>query len=396
MSELGGWLEEFEATQRDPAAVEEWVTRTADVIFAGVDLPEDLHDVVRQAIAEHWLAFLGGITVSAAGTDDLVPAAHTLAVRVARGHLGLPVLLKIYQAAQEAAWDFAVEVVRGAPAELDHEALLVWFWSKATRWFGSSVELSVAVFSDEVERIRRRGDARRYELVAEVLAGRSVGPAELSAELGGHPVNGVAHVAVIAHAVDADSIERLEPAVTALAAGRRGARTVVVRPGGRELWAWFTIRGDAQPPLDEGLIDPRVMRVTVGGPALGYDGFIWAHRDARTAQRVALAPHRDEGVTRYSDVAALTMLALDHPAAERFSRSVLGELAESGNEHLHETIREVLTSSKTADLVAKDLGVHKNTVRYRTQQAERLLGRPLTERAGDLLLALDYFDAFLR
>ena len=28
-----------------------------------------------------------------------------------------------------------------APKELDHESLLVWFWTKANRWFATSVEL---------------------------------------------------------------------------------------------------------------------------------------------------------------------------------------------------------------------------------------------------------------
>ena len=48
-----------------------------------------------------------------------------------------------------------------------------------------------------------------------------------------------------------------------------------------------------------------------------------------------------------------------------------------------------------SDRLAERLGVHKNTIRYRVAQAERLLGHPLRERAGDLLLALDYHDAFL-
>ncbi|HQV20129.1 MAG TPA: helix-turn-helix domain-containing protein, partial [Gordonia sp. (in: high G+C Gram-positive bacteria)] len=135
-------------------------------------------------------------------------------------------------------------------------------------------------------------------------------------------------------------------------------------------------------------------RLTVGGPAAGLAGFIAAHRDALMAQRVALSPVREVAVTEYSQVAALTLLALDHESAARFARDTLGPLADSDQRHLRDTVRIVLTSPESADVVAARLGVHKNTVRYRVQQAERMLDRPLQTGAGDLLLAIDYLDAF--
>lgn len=94
-------------------------------------------------------------------------------------------------------------------------------------------------------------------------------------------------------------------------------------------------------------------------------------------------------------MAALTLLTHDPDAAERFARTVLRGLAATELAELRDTVRHVLTTADSADQVAKSLGIHKNTVRYRTQQAERLLGHPIRERAGDLVLALDYFTAFL-
>lgn len=394
MTDLTGWLEEFASTQRGPGEIAEWVASTAEAVHTAVDLPADLHALVRDAVEQHWLAFLDGVTSDVEADDALVPAAHDLAVDIARHHLGLPVLLKIYQAAQEASWDYAVGVVGDASADLDHAALLVWFWTKANRWFSTSVERSVAVFTAETDRIRRRGDTQRYEVVAALLAGDTVGQSELSAQMGGHPITGVTHLALIAHAMNADSLDTLEPAITDLASRVPGARLAFVRPGGRELWAWISTR-TGQVTLPAGPLDATAVRITVGGPAAGVDGFISAHRDARTAQRVALSPARTVAVTRYGDVTALTLLALDHSAAQRFCLDVLGGLGEPGHAHLRDTVRTVLTSSANADAVARKLSVHKNTVRYRIQQAERLLGRPLATRAGDLLLALDYHEAFL-
>ena len=394
MTEISAWLAAFADDQRRPEEVARWAAATADAILADgeVDLA-DLRPLLLKAVEEHWYAFLDRITLPDA-EFELVPTARAIALEAARRHLGLPLLLKVYQRAQEASWDFAVQVVGQAPDDLDHEALLVWFWTKATAWFGSSVEQSVLIHQTETNRIRQRGDARRFEVVSEALDTRSVSPTELSAALDGHPINIPGHVALVAHALTADSIEQLESALTAVIRRAGHARAVLVRPGGREMWAWLAL-GERPDAMSGNGIDPTAVRVTLGVGGSGLDGFVAAHLDAQAAQRVALAPGRQEPVTAYDDVAALVLVAHDPAAAERFTRTTLRGLADAPHDRLRETVREVLTSAETADRLAERLGIHKNTIRYRVAQAERLLGRPLRERAGDLLLALDYHDAFL-
>lgn len=395
MTEMSAWLAAFADDQRRPEEVTRWATATADAILADgeIDLA-DLRPLLLKAVEEHWFAFLDRITLPDAGFE-LVPAAHAIALEAARRHLGLPLLLKVYQRAQEESWDFAVQVVRQAPSDLDHEALLVWFWTKATAWFGSSVEQSVLIHQAETNRIRQRGDARRFEVVSEALDTRSVSPTELSAALDGHPINILGHVALVAHALTADSIEQLEAALAAVSRRSGGhSRSVLVRPGGREMWAWLALGEPSDTVSDTG-IDPTAVRVTMGVGGSGLDGFVAAHLDAQAAQRVALAPGRRDPVTAYDDVASLVLISHDPAAAERFTRTTLRGLADPSQRRLRATVREVLTSAETADRLAERLGIHKNTIRYRLAQAERLLGHPLRERAGDLLLALDYHDAFL-
>ncbi|GGU14517.1 PucR family transcriptional regulator [Nocardioides albus] len=398
MTDLAAWLAAFADEQRRPDEVARWAASTADAILVDgeVDLA-DLRPLLLKAVEEHWYAFLDRITVPDA-EFELVPSARTIALEAARRHLGLPLLLKVYQRAQEESWDFAVQVVRQAPRDLDHEALLVWFWTKATTWFGSSVEQSVLIHQTETNRIRQRGDARRFEVVSQALGTRSVSSAELSAALAGHPINIPGHLALVAHALTADSIEQLEASLTAVTRHAGHARSVLVRPGGREMWAWVAL-GDRPESLTGSMtetgIDPTTVRVTLGVGGSGLDGFVAAHLDAQAAQRVALAPGRHEPVTAYDDVAALVLIAHDPAAAERFARTTLRGLADPPHGRLRETVREVLTSAETADKIAERLAIHKNTIRYRITQAEGLLGHPLRERAGDLLLALDYHDAFL-
>ncbi|MFE6509298.1 helix-turn-helix domain-containing protein [Nocardioides sp. NPDC057767] len=394
MTEISAWLAAFADQQRRPEEVARWAAATADAILADGEVDvADLRPLILEAVEQHWYAFLDRITVPEA-PFELVPSAQAVALEAARRHIGLPLLLKVYQRAQEASWDFAVQVVRQAPDDLDHEALLVWFWTKANAWFGSSVEQSVLIHQTETNRIRQRGDARRFEVVSEALDTRSVSPAELSAALAGHPINIPGHVALVAHALTADSIEQLEPALTAVTRRAGHVRSVLVRPGGRDMWAWLAAGERPDAVTDTG-IDPRAVRVTMGVGGSGLGGFVAAHLDAQAAQRVALAPGRREPVTFYDDVAALVLVSHDPDAAERFARTTLRGLADPSQRRLRETVREVLTSAETADRLAERLGVHKNTIRYRVAQAERLLGRPLRERAGDLLLALDYHDVFL-
>ncbi|MBG6096952.1 PucR family transcriptional regulator [Nocardioides luteus] len=398
MTEISAWLAAFAEDQRRPEEVARWAASTADAILADGEVDvADLRPLILQAVEQHWYAFLDRITLPEA-PFELVPSAQAVALEAARRHIGLPLLLKVYQRAQEASWDFAVQVVQQAPDDLDHEALLVWFWTKANAWFGSSVEQSVLIHQAETNRIRQRGDARRFEIVSEALDTRSVSPAELSAALAGHPVNIPGHVALVAHALTADSIEQLEPALTAVTRRAGHVRSVLVRPGGRDVWAWLALGELPDAVTDSGIdagIDPAAVRVTIGVGGSGLDGFVAAHLDAQAAQRVALAPGRHEPVTAYDDVAALVLVSHDPDAAERFTRTTLRGLADPSQSRLRETVREVLTSAETADRIAERLGVHKNTIRYRVAQAERLLGRPLRERAGDLLLALDYHDTFL-
>lgn len=380
---LAAWVADFVEEVRRPDQVELWVARTVEAIRVAVPETAEFADELAVVVRDQWLAFVDRL-----GDErpfELPPSARELALELARRHLSLPTLLTIYRAAQQASWDYAIAVVRGAPAEIDHEALLVEFWGRAGAWLDASVEESVVLHQAEARRIEQRGDAQRFQLVAAVLDGEDHDPVTLSAALGGYPLN-QAHVALVLHALTPDGIGHLEPCARRLA-GRH--RTVVVRPGGRELWCWTA-------PHEHDLtgLDPALVRVSLGGPASGLAGFVAAHREARAALPVALAHPRP--LTRYDDVAALTVLTADHAAARRFAERTLGDLTDPQADRLRETVRAVLTTPGGAEAAARRLGVHKNTVRYRVAAAERALGGRLQERVGDLVLALDYYETFMR
>lgn len=395
MPELTALVEEFARSQREPHLFAAWVERTLQRIVDGLpELPDDLRPKVALAIEQHWMTFLDTLAASPAARDqafELVPAAAELAIDTARRHLGLQVLLRAYRIAQDASWEFAIDVMEQVPRDVDRVDLLVRMWTQAYRWFSGSVETSVMLHQQEAARIQQRGDARRFEVVGALLDGSAVDPSELSAVLGGYPVGG-SHVALIGHSMTTDSIAALEPALLLVASRVSTTSPVLVRPGGRGLWAWVPASRLAD--IDAGEVDAAAVRVTVAGPAPGLDGFVRAHQEALAAQRVALARRSGQAVTRYDDVAALALLARDHEAAQRFALRTLAGLADATAGKLRETVRAVLTSG-SGEVAATSLRVHKNTVRYRLARAEGLLGMPVRSRPGDLLLALDYYEAFL-
>ena len=101
-------------------------------------------------------------------------------------------------------------------------------------------------------------------------------------------------------------------------------------------------------------------------------------------------------IVRYDEV---ELLCLAHAESESFRRMVLRELGPlaggaSGIAHTRETLLCYLTNGSNVEAVASELFVHRNTVRYRLNRAEELMGHRITERIGHVELALRYVDLF--
>ena len=93
---------------------------------------------------------------------------------------------------------------------------------------------------------------------------------------------------------------------------------------------------------------------------------------------------------RFEEIAPIAALCTDLDFARIWVRTTLGELAtaDSAHERLRETALEFLANGASFTAAAEALQVHKNTVHYRIQQAEDMLGRPLRDSRIELELAL--------
>lgn len=397
---VDAFIQDFVAREMESERVEDWVSTLAGYVLKGVpDLAADpeLATMMLDTARDQWRTFVQTVLPAqdaAHITFQLVPSAAALAVEVARRRLDLGVLVNSYRMAQRAAWDYATSVVAELPEDLDHAALLVRFWGAAGAWLDATVEQSILLHQNETRRIQQRGDAQRYDLVKRVLDGDVIEPRELSAGLGGYAVTG-SHVALILVAESADAIAHLEATAVRLAERLGSPRPLLVQPGGRELWCWVGAVDPARLAVLPGAEILPGIRVTVGGPHSGADGLVAAYEDARRAQRLAHAP-RAPRVLVYDDVAPVALLDAD-PAAEAYVRRTLGKLAsdEPAVVRLRETVAAYIDSCGSVAAVAERFDLHKNTVRYRLEQATKLVGLPFDGNAAAVGLAIAYYDALL-
>jgi DNA-binding PucR family transcriptional regulator len=253
------------------------------------------------------------------------------------------------------------------------------------------------------ERVRWMGGAlaRRTELVRELLAGDERDVGEASRGLG-YDIDRCVLAAVLwddGSAEDpGDRHDGLEGQAACIARAAGVARALTIAPGEAHLWAWVAAAevpdlAHVERELAQTLRDGQ--GVALGTPAAGLDGFRVGHQEATQARRIAELGGRT-GVVRYDRVESIALLTDDLDRVARFVQRTLGPLAadDDATARLRETLLAWLAEGGNARRAAERLHAHKNTVLYRLQRAQQILGRPLDERRGDLELALGAIEQF--
>ena len=175
----------------------------------------------------------------------------------------------------------------------------------------------------------------------------------------------------------------------------KGARALFVSRDESSAFIWIplgaeqVLRTDAfgGPPL----ASDASVRLAVGEPAEGPEGFRVTIREALRAHAVALmagpvAPR----VIRFGEVAPVALLAEDIGAARSWVRRALGPLAADDDQtaRLRETLHVFLSTGGSYQETAERLSLHKNTVFYRVRKAQEVRGRKVAEDRFVVELAL--------
>lgn len=395
------WLATFIAEESQPDRVEAWVDRTRVAITR--DMPEltaydDLPRVLSEAIREHWRAFLADFGQPEL-TFHLVEAGRLLAVEVARQReLPLQSLIQIYRLAQMSTWDFITDIVHQMPEDsIDHAMVLIHFWTRASGWIDRSITDSIHHFQSERSRVLAGSEARRYDVVREILAGDGADVRAASAALGGYPMS-VHHTAVVMESHDHDAIDALSQLAVDFSRVAAGSSQLVVRTGGRRLWMWL---GSAQDtPLASILTleeeaGRRGILAGVGSPAFGMEGFALSHREALAAVKIGRRDHGPTAIVSFADVELDTLLPCG-PGVDRFVYRTLGPLSKTDEttRRIRETIRVYLDVGGSIDETASRMFLHRNSVRYRLTKAEDLLGDRILRLNASLSVALRHFEIY--
>jgi hypothetical protein len=403
---------EVEAPQRHVRAIvnsvcadmmsllDESATEISESIHDHVDgLPDDLYLATRQSTR----ANLGLITTmlgEGAGPTGFAAPEEALAYAREYVHEGLSLeqLTRAYHQGQKAYSRMWLERFKGRVDRVDELADAMGYFSD---WLFAYIEwinhpLS-EVYTAEHERYVRGGVAMRLEEVRSILAGARVNVHEASTRLR-YRLEGC-HLGFVIWSDDCETadgaasdgsklfgeMERFAGEVAA-ALGATGSLSL---PLGRHFAGWASVNGaadlDALPDGRHGL------RVAVGRPGRGLEGFRRTHAEALEARRVArLFQRAPTGCTSFEAVALDALMTRDMEEARRFVASELGGLLDDsdGARRLAATLEVFLQEGSSFVGAARRLGIHENTVAYRIRRAEDLLQRKTTERQLELRTAL--------
>ncbi|HSX68993.1 helix-turn-helix domain-containing protein [Nocardioides sp.] len=390
------WLSEFVEEGLRPEAVDDFVRVVDDEILAAIpeiagdpSLAEELDFSTR----EHWRNFLVGL--SGDHRLALPPAAIALSLSIARRHLDINVLLKVYRVANRAVFAYITEHTEPGrlPAGLARDEALLALWLRAEKWIDDSIEQLIDHYTRERAALAEGAHARRAETIEALVSG-ALPTADTEAILGHRLTSWQTAFVLSASSTTDDSTVLFDIAVRVCQ--QLGLpRPLTTLAGSRELWAWVATPEEPSLRLDDAvdLLAGEGVHLAVGLSSRGPTAFRTSHVQALAAQRIGLrAP---AAVHAYADIELVSLVG-DGELARAMVRREIAPLLVDGRteETLRTTALAYLRAGQNVDSAAECLFVHPNTVRYRLARVEALLDGRLASRAAQLEVALAWVATY--
>ena len=360
---------------------------------AFIGFPASVTDVVRQ---------LARIIDEGADPREVQLPDSVVAVGRARIQHGVPLayVMRTFRLSQDLLWAWLFARITDLGLDATDQAVAL---ELVTGWLFSYVDgalvRSEQIYEREREAWLRSAAAARTSALDDVLAGRERDDQRAATKLR-YDVNRE-HIAVCvwleSPPEDSETEAVLSKAVAAVADAVASETALSHPTGSHAVTAWLSRRE----PFDGAALDaenveraakrPAAVRVAMGEPAWGLAGFRCSHLQAEQARRVAeLAGSRGRVVTRYCDVALAALASADPGQATEFVLRVLGPLAadDETTYRVAMTLAAYLQENRSPARAARRLTVHPNTVTYRVNQAESILGRSVDSDAAEVTVAL--------
>lgn len=315
-------------------------------------------------------------------------------------HRGLPLssLLRAYRLGH-GAFERSFDELAG---ELDLDSDLRWrMIVSASRYVFVYIDAVCLQLTQDYEAEReqwlRGAEAARLATIRAILDGEVVDADVATQTLRYDVVQ--RHLALVVWSDPSTGESGRAPVLTRVALGLAGelggGPTTTMAISDRCVWAWTAAEQVVSPlPARSSALPPGIS-AAAGSPQAGLAGMARSHHEARQARRAGeILGHRPGVLTRFQAVSLVSLTSADPAQTVRFVRSELGELSEPSDlmVRLRATLRVYLEEHGSPARTGRRLSIHQNTVVYRVRQAEKVLGRPVSERRLELEVALRLCD----
>nr|WP_218681179.1 helix-turn-helix domain-containing protein [Rhodococcus qingshengii] len=236
---------------------------------------------------------------------------------------------------------------------------------------------------DELHSNRAR---QRLEMATLLISGADV-PVERAEGQLGTALRGP-HVGLVSWVLSHQDQDQLDASTEAVMRLSRSRTRTTVSPDSSSAWTWLPV-GDAPDPVETStaLSHFPAVRVTIGRPGFGADGFRRTHLEALTTQRVLTRLHSPLQVCSFDHVQLVSALAVGTTSLDLFIRDTLGDL-EQADPRIQQTALTYVREGFSATRTSVRLFTHRNTVERRLKRADELLPRTLAEHPVEIAAAL--------
>ncbi|MFC9960390.1 PucR family transcriptional regulator [Streptomyces nigra] len=363
-----------------------------------------LHDMLSGSNLSNLETFTDVVRYGISTDDVAAPAAaEEYARRLARQGIASTALVRAYRLGhQEVVRWFMDRIARTEPDSRVAFAAGQLVTETAFRYVDVVSERVVAVYETERERWLSHRNTVRAAALRALLDGDDIDPAAAEAALGVRLRQ--RHLGLIVwtsgRGATGNDPHRFEQLLTAVGSLLDAPGAPLFVPQDRDLgWGWIPLGGGSQTAPDPARLEELVrragpdVRLALGTPASDADGFRLTHVEALRAWNVASsAAEQARPVTSFADsgVRTAALLAGDLEATRRLVAQALGPLADdtAPTARLRETLRVFLAEHRSFVATARQVHLHKNTVKYRVDKAIEARGRPVDDDRLELELAL--------
>jgi hypothetical protein len=313
-----------------------------------------------------------------------------------RHGIALDALMNRVWSVHTTAKDILVEALRDVVSAEDLAFTMRRISDAAFDFANDFVRRVSVAYETEQRAWRSRRSEEQFQIVRAVISGE--GPHEsddavLPAQWSGK------HVCAVAWLHGAGFVRNVEGQIgdwAAEVARALGAAHVFVFERDGLTRIWWNIEANADAPdvhAIAGFERPKWLRLAVGHPGVGVDGFRHSHLSAAQAARVR-AFETEREIFFASEIGHLVLMLADPREAAQFVTRELGGLADDEPRlaEIRETVRLYLLSGNSRLTVASVLHLAPNTIAYRVGQANELLASSVSERATPVLLALELLE----